>query len=161
MRLEIGSGEKPLEGYTHLDYRDLPGVDIIDDATTLTKIEDNSCDEIKAVQVLEHFSHKQTLDILKLWYSKIKDGGFLEVEVPDLTRFCKLWTAGFIKEPWAFTSIYGGQEYAENYHKAGFSVEYLIQLLLLAGFVNVENLMRGQPNPNCEIKLRAYKSVKQ
>ena len=77
MKLEIGCGETPSEGYTHLDIRKLPHIEIVDNATKLTKVEDDSCDEIKAIQVLEHFSHTKTLYILKLWYKKIKKGGFI------------------------------------------------------------------------------------
>lgn len=157
MNLEIGCGKNPLKGYTHLDIRKLPHIEIIDDATTLTKVKDKSCDEIKAVQVLEHFGHTKTLDILKVWFSKLKPGGILNVEVPDLKLFCYTWLKGYIKEPWAFISIYGQQDYDENYHKTGFSVKYLTWLLIQAGFDKIENLMKGKENNNCEIKLRAYK----
>ena len=157
MRLEIGCGDKPLEGYTHLDCRELPGVDIVDDATTLSKIKNGSCEEIIAIQVLEHFSHRDTLNILKLWHSKLAPGGVLHLEVPDLELFCRLWTNDYIKEPWAFVAIYGSQDYDGNYHKAGFSVRYLTYLLFHAGFLKIENLMADKSNPNCEIKLRAYK----
>lgn len=157
MKLEIGCGERPTPGYIHLDTRDLPHVDIIDNAEELNKVDNESCDKILSVQVLEHFSHTKTLPILKLWYSKIKPGGMLELEVPDLKLFCTLWANGYIKEPWAFISIYGEQNYPENTHKAGFSKEYLSYLLKQAGFKKVFNLMADKPNMNCEIKLQAIK----
>jgi len=156
-KLEIGCGNKPTPGYTHLDIRDLPHVDIIDDAETLEKIEDESCDKILAVQVLEHFSHKKTLNILKLWYSKLKSDGELELEVPDLKLFCTLWVNGFVKEPWAFISIFGGQNYPENTHKAGFTKNYLASLLKTVGFKQVIDLMWMKPNKNCELKIIAKK----
>lgn len=157
MRLEIGCGDKPLKNYIGLDIRNLPQVDIVDDATKLDKIDDNSCEEIKSVQVLEHFSHTQTLNILKLWYSKLKIDGFLHIEVPDLKYFCYRWLKGEIREPWAFIGIFGLQDYEENTHKAGFTIGYLTFLLKIAGFVEIENLMFGKDNSNCKIVLKAYK----
>lgn len=157
MKLEIGCGEKQTKGYTHLDIRELPGIDIIDDAETLVKIKDGSCDEIMTTQVLEHFSHTKTLNILKVWYKKLKPNGILHIEVPDLKLFCTLWVNGYIKEPWAFKSIYGLQDYKKNTHKAGFSKGYLIYLLLGAGFITITDLMADITNPDCIIKLIAYK----
>jgi hypothetical protein len=157
MKLEIGAGNKPTPGYIHLDERDLPDIEIIDDARILSKIENESCDEILAKQVLEHFSHRDTLNILKIWYSKIKPGGKIHIEVPDLKLFCTLWVNGYIREPWAFVSIYGGQDYDGNFHKAGFSVEYLTYLLNQVGFKDITNLMKDIPNTNYEIKLEAIK----
>jgi predicted SAM-dependent methyltransferase len=157
MRLEIGCGERPKEGYVHLDNIKLPHVEIIDNAETLEKIEDGSCEEILAVQVIEHFSHTKTLSILKTWYQKLAPNGILQLEVPDLKLFCTLWVNGYIKEHWAFISIYGEQTYEGNFHKAGFTKEYLHYLLIEAGFNRVEDLMGNKPNPNCEIKLKAYK----
>ncbi len=157
MKLEIGCGDRPREGFTNLDFRELPGVDIVDDATKLTKIEDNSCEEIRAVQVLEHFSHLETLNILKVWFSKLKEGGILHIEVPDMRKHCEMYMNGQIKEPWAFVCWYGGQDYEGNYHKAGFSVPYLTALMKAVGCTEIENLMEGKDNMNCEIKLRGRK----
>ena len=157
MKLEIGAGENPTEGYTHLDNRELPDIEIIDDARLLSKIENESCDEILAKQVLEHFSHRDTEDILKIWYSKLKPNGKLIIEVPDLKLFCTLWVNGYIKEPWAFKSIYGEQNYDGNFHKAGFTKEYLYYLFKKTGFKETYHLNGKEPNQNCELKMMAIK----
>ena len=43
MKLHIGCGDVIIPGWTNLDIDNLPGVDINDDARTLSKISDELC----------------------------------------------------------------------------------------------------------------------
>ncbi len=82
-KLNIGSNDFRYPGFLNVDVRDVPGVDIVDDVRFLTKIEDGSCEHIIAEAVLEHFSPDRTENLIKLWASKLKPGGILEIMVPD------------------------------------------------------------------------------
>ena len=80
LRLNLGSGDTPLEGYVNIDRKSGGQAYPLDYA-------DGSVDEVRASHVLEHFSHRQTLDVLKDWIRVLKPGGRLRVAVPDF-RWC-------------------------------------------------------------------------
>lgn len=92
--LEIGSGYRPTPGFTHLDANpNAPGVDIVGSGYPLPA---EACahqwDHIRAVDVLEHFSYRDTHAVLRGWASVLKPGGTLFVQVPDahtiMTWYC-------------------------------------------------------------------------
>ena len=83
-KLEIGSGNRPTEGYEHLDINpDCPCVEYV---TPMDKIpvDDNIFDKIKAIHVIEHQPWKNTLDTLKEWVRILKPGGTLQIATPNL-----------------------------------------------------------------------------
>jgi predicted SAM-dependent methyltransferase len=86
MKLHLGCANKIFDGWVNLDILEAEGVDIIDDASVLSKIDNNSCDIIYASMLLEHFSRNNTVEILKLWRSKLKHGGILRLSVPDFSK---------------------------------------------------------------------------
>jgi SAM-dependent methyltransferase len=58
MKLNIGCGKHPLEGYTNVDQFDFPGVDIVCKlGTEPLPLEDDSVDAIQANHVLEHLAN--------------------------------------------------------------------------------------------------------
>ncbi len=59
MKLEIGCGKKPREGYKTCDVRDLPEVDYVCMADNLP-FEDEQIDEIYSRHVVEHFNSKNS-----------------------------------------------------------------------------------------------------
>lgn len=77
IRLNIGAGP----------YNDDPRYTAIDiksgiDARKLP-YEDNSVDEVYASHVLEHFSFRETADVLAEWARVLKPGGIMRISVPD------------------------------------------------------------------------------
>lgn len=83
IRLNLGSNDLRYPDFINVDIRDVPGVDVVDDVTVLSKFEDNSVDKIYAEAILEHFAPDRTLDILRVWVRKLKQGGSILVMVPD------------------------------------------------------------------------------
>ena len=118
------------------------------DATKLDEVEDNSIEYIYASHLLEHIPHIQVKDVLKLWYSKLKEGGQLYINVPDLE-----WAADqllllrdnnlngyyhrFDTEHGLLSIFYGSQSHDGEYHKSGFTNKYLRELLKEIGFSEV------------------------
>jgi len=83
-KLNIGSHNKKLKGYINVDALDLPNVDVVCDLTkTPWKFDDNSIDEIVAVEFLEHLSFKYTSKVLYECFRILKKGGKLHIQVPD------------------------------------------------------------------------------
>jgi len=81
-------------------------------------VSDNTVDCILLVHVIEHFVRWQTIDMLKHYYQKLKSGGFLYIEMPDLDG-CISWCQKGKKAPhidtpigplnMGFTQLYGNQ----------------------------------------------------
>ncbi|MGZ8507251.1 MAG: class I SAM-dependent methyltransferase [Bacteroidia bacterium] len=74
LKIEIGSGKKPRIGYKTCDIRELPGVDYVCSADALP-FENNSVDEIFSRHVVEHFTLKEFLNVLKEWNRVLKPNG--------------------------------------------------------------------------------------
>lgn len=85
IRLEIGSGNCPHDGYVHLDINpEAKDVDLVADFTAGIPLEDNSCEEVLAVNCIEHVFWYQVRDILKEIYRILQPGGVLKAHLPDL-----------------------------------------------------------------------------
>jgi len=136
MKLQLGCNQKIFKGWTNLDIQDNPGVDIIDDASILSKIDDSSCDIIYACHLLEHFSRRDIPNIISLWYRKLKPGGTLRISVPDfnkvITRYLEYKN---IEE--VMGCVVGGHRDMFDKHGVIFDNESLSKILIDTGFLNV------------------------
>ncbi|MCK9288580.1 MAG: methyltransferase domain-containing protein [Sphaerochaetaceae bacterium] len=145
-KLNLGCGKDIREGFTNIDIRPLPGVDVVADVREVGI----KADYILARDVLEHFPQAETLDILKHWISLLNPGGIIEIQCPDV-----LWAYEVSRKRganWLIQLLYGGQDYPENFHKAGFTLEGLRKILKDLGLeiLSAENT----PHGNLFIKAR-------
>ena len=142
MKLHLGCGNIIIPNFINVDITPLPGVDVVDDVSTLTKFESNSVELIYACHVLEHFGHEEILPILKRWWDVLKSGGELRISVPDLDRIVKIYYDNWEhfqtvpNTPW-IGLIYVGQGTPYDYHKTGFNNCYLSHLLRQARFQEI------------------------
>lgn len=136
MKLHVGCGVKYLEGWTNLDIVNDNKVDILDDASLLLSIPDNSCDIIYASHILEHFGRHECVDILSLWYDKLKSGGILRIAVPNFEKVVEYYSK--TKDLNAIMGlVVGGQKNSYDDHKIIFDEESLSQMLFQVGFTDV------------------------
>jgi ubiquinone/menaquinone biosynthesis C-methylase UbiE len=92
MKLNLGCGDKILEGFVNVDVvesRAGKQPDVICDLHQLTPFEDDSADEIMAIHVVEHFWRWEVVDILKEWTRVLKPGGRMILECPNLVSACQ------------------------------------------------------------------------
>jgi hypothetical protein len=129
MKLNLGSGKTPLNGYGN--------VDIADGRTVypLEGIEDGSVSEIRASHVLEHFSHREVGDVLMHWVSKLEPGGVLKIAVPDLEKIAKGYLDGK-RAPWQ-AYLMGGQVDEYDFHGSAFDAEALTEVLAACGLERI------------------------
>jgi predicted SAM-dependent methyltransferase len=72
------------EHYPELNQQNLTMPDIIDDAETLTKIEDDSLDFIIGNHLIEHLSNP--IKALLTWSHKLKNNGIVFLAVPNMEK---------------------------------------------------------------------------
>ncbi len=142
MKINLGSGERPLPGFVNVDIlEDAPGVDVVADISERLPFEDHSADLIYAAHILEHFPNDQVPVLLRDWRRVLRDGGQLLVAVPDLDVIARMLVerSGWFTPPHApwIGAIYGGQKDAYDFHKTGFTAPWLAYLLSEAGFGTV------------------------
>jgi SAM-dependent methyltransferase len=92
MKLNLGCGDKILEGYVNVDVvesRAGKTPDVLCDLHQLTPFEDGVADEVMAIHVVEHFWRWEVVDILKEWSRVLKPGGKMILECPNLVSACQ------------------------------------------------------------------------
>jgi len=81
MKLNIGCGNKPLEGYVNLDHQKLLGVDVVHHLNQFPyPFNDNTFSVVEANHVLEHTDNP--LQVLEELYRILQVGGVVNVTVP-------------------------------------------------------------------------------
>lgn len=137
VKLNIGCGDKILEGYTNIDVVESRGdkkVDVICDIAKLDKFEDSCADEVLSVHVIEHFYYWEIEDVVKNWLRVLKKGGSLIIETPNLLSACQ----NVVNDPESFSApdsqfamwpLYGDPSHKDPLmcHKWLFTPESLIK----------------------------------
>ena len=101
-KLEIGSGNRPLEGYEHLDINpDCPCVEYVASMDKIP-VENDTFDKIKAVHVIEHQPWKDTLATLTEWTRVLKPGGVITIATPNLRWIAQSYIDARAKDETAF-----------------------------------------------------------
>lgn len=94
-KLEIGSGNRPLPGYEHLDINsNCPCLEYVCEMHQIP-VEDNIFDEIISVHVLEHQPWKMAKLTLTEWIRVLKPGGTLRIVTPNLRWIAQTYLAAF------------------------------------------------------------------
>jgi predicted SAM-dependent methyltransferase len=143
MKLHLGCGERYLEGYINIDFP--PTKHTVQTNTRVDKYADIlalryptlSVDEIRLHHVFEHFSRPVACALVVSWWSWLKPGGLLHIEVPDFDR-----TAWAVLNPLssdhsrhvALRHIFGSQEADWAFHREGWSAGRLRHLLESFGY---------------------------
>ena len=159
-RLNLGCGHTPKADFINVDARDLPGVDLISDVTSLP-FEKNSIDDIYAAHLVEHFSERSLTDIiLPHWLEILKAGGELTLIVPDAKSMINGFTQGEFSFEELREVIFGGQEYDGDFHFTMLTPESAVNLLERVGFVSADILTSGRRNGACyEFEIHARKKT--
>lgn len=130
IRLDIGSGDHPLAGYTPIDR--IYG----QEAFPLTDYADGSVDEIHASHILEHFSFGDVEKALSEWVRVLKPGGVIRVAVPDMEKVMANPTLAN-DAIWRFHAM-GGQTSPDDFHRSCFTAPLLRHYMEQAGVVEIE-----------------------
>lgn len=144
MRLNLGCGDDWMgAGIVNVDCRNLVPPDGMtflraDIADLAEMFADGVASEIWAKDVLEHFPQAQAGAVLDEWIRLLGPGGLLHLKTPDLAALAEFILRGAESDETKAYRVYGGQDYAENFHRAGFTVPLLRSLLEARGMEILE-----------------------
>jgi SAM-dependent methyltransferase len=149
LKLNLGCGDKILDGYINVDVAASRGgrsPDVLCDLRRLEPFADGSAEEVLAVHVVEHFWRWEVLDVLKEWVRVLRPGGRMVLECPNLLTACE----ELLKNPeaaagtgmeaqrtmWVF---YGDPRWQDPLmtHRWNYTPQSLAALMREAGLVNV------------------------
>ncbi|WP_221625487.1 methyltransferase domain-containing protein [Synechococcus sp. LTW-R] len=99
-------------------------------------IPDRSVDLIYACHVLEHFDRRSFPNVLREWFSKLKDGGILRLSVPNFESIVQVYISEGFQDGLSglIGLLVGGQRDASDFHKMIFDYNLLSSSLLETGF---------------------------
>ena len=144
MKLHLGCGDVKIDGYINVDIRSYPiyrtknpsSPDVIDDMTELRQFRKNTVSVIYICHALDHLTRFQYNFALKSWHQLLKKGGILRISVPDMENLCKYYVeTGDLNS--IRGTLYGGQDYKENFHYWGWDFNELSKDLKDVGFKKV------------------------
>jgi len=131
LKLNVGSGRNYRPDCINIDKYDKTAdmcLDIVDGLP----FNDNSVDKVLAYAILEHLGMFEVRDVLNEFHRVLKSDGILSIQVPDLQWVCEQ----IVKEPTPdmIHHLYGCQAHDGEFHKNGFTVDRLTNLLMSTGF---------------------------
>lgn len=165
VRLNLGCGDKILDGYINVDVapsRAGKKPDVLCDLHRLEPFANGDADEILAVHVVEHFWRWEVVDILKEWTRVLKPGGRMILECPNLISACQAFLADSSQRSrpdkngqttmWVF---YGDPGWKDPLmvHRWGYTPESLGDVMREAGLVDI----RQEP---AQFKLREPRDMR-
>lgn len=95
MNIQVGAGGVLIDGFKNVDIRDVPGVDIVADASNLKTIKDGEVEILFGHAVFEHFFLGHQLAALREWKRVIGSKGVLiMLGIPDFETIARLYLEG-------------------------------------------------------------------
>jgi len=143
--LEIGGGGNPMHR-PNMDIRPGPTVDIVADLNKKFPIDDASYSYVYCAYMIEHLSWRSIGGFLSEVKRILKPGGSAMFITANLLEQCRKAVQTEVWDENIPGMIFGGQDYPENSHRAGFSPAYAITLFYNAGFKDI----LVSPHPNCK-----------
>lgn len=150
IKLNLGCGKDIREGYDNIDiFSQNPKV-IKGDVTNLSNYQDNSVDEVLALDIIEHFPGVKVLSVLKEWCRVLKPGGLLIIRTPDIEvifdHFYPKAKNGQITWKRLSDIINGSQTTPYQFHHVTLSYSWLNQMLEECGIVATQKVRISNQN---------------
>ena len=132
-KLHIGCGGVKIDGFINIDAFKTLATDFVCEIENLPKyIGPNSISMIYSSHILEHFSRREAIEVLKMFYDFLQPGGELRISVPDLIKLADLAkTKSEFKDMETIQGVLmGGQETRYNYHRSIYWFNLLKRILV-------------------------------
>lgn len=158
IRLNLGCGHLPMDGYINVDRRPLPGVDVVAEVDALP-FGTGEVAEIWSAHLLEHFPQEQLRrQLLPAFHAMLVPGGRLRAVVPDAEAMMAAHARGALAYEDLREVTFGAQDYDGDFHYNMFTPVSLSGLLAEAGFGDITVVEAGRRNGRCyEFEMSAVK----
>lgn len=141
MKLHLGCGKRYKEGYVNIDAKSQKA-DLLWDKLNALPYEHNSVSEIMAIHLFEHIWPSEAREHVRHWYSLLKPGGKLILEMPDLYKAARNYIRDVDRGSvspnitMAMFPIFGDNPDKTVYdcHKWGWTFRTILPVLQDAGF---------------------------
>ena len=162
LKLNIGCGTLPLQGWINIDLIGLP-VDLIWDIRYPLPFGTNTVDAIFHEHVIEHLNPLHGYSLLKDCYRMLKPGGIMRIVAPDASKylhsyidrehqFLKAWRPGRLRPLMALQ-----EEFYGFGHRAIYDSDTMALFCNVAGFSIIESRQFGDtrltPCPDSEWRI--------
>lgn len=145
MKLNLGSGNRPIAGYVNIDIQERVNPDVVCDVLHGLPYEDNSVDEVRSFDFLEHMPLGSQIDIITEIWRVLKGGGLFEHFTPSTDG------RGAFCDPthMSFWNILSWRYYTDDAHRslygirAKFEVDTLHDVATEPGVVHTYGKMRA------------------
>src|ERR1700675_2736768 len=97
LKLDLGAGKNGKEGFTKVDRRAFPGIDVVTDLTALWPWETSAVDEAHMSHTLEHFNGEQRVHVMNELYRVLKPGAKCTIITP---HWCSSRAYGDFTHQW-------------------------------------------------------------
>lgn len=136
-KLNLGCGFDRRQGYVNVDLHDFHQPDLVADIRSLPMLSSGYYDEILAIDVLEHLQRQEGPPALLEWGRLLKDGGTLQLRVPNILGVARLLldSADDLDQQRTLVQcLFGTQAYNGDFHHNGYTEMLLRDDLRVAGF---------------------------
>ncbi len=137
MKLNVGSGRRYEPGYCNIDLFE----DILADkqmSATNLSFPDNSCEEVKAIQVIEHIDFFQSLYALSEFFRVLQSNGVLIIETPDIEKAFQSYLKGDYEQQKEILGWIFGIPHEGLQHKLCYPLKLLTEMLKKVGFSDIK-----------------------
>ncbi len=155
MKLNVGCGKKYDPNYINIDLYDNLVADKKMSALDL-KFAENSCQEVKALHLIEHLGFYQSIYSLSEFFRVLEPNGKLILETPDLERAFRIYlNSNYEQRKDVLRWIYGLPHQGYK-HKFCFPSQLLIEILEKIGFEEIiqTNFYNEESIPTVKIVCR-------
>lgn len=121
--------------------------DVVDDATTLSRVKDSSVNGLYSSHTIEHIAPEFSATMFANWFRVLKPGGRLEIRCPDVEWTWREYFAGRLPEAIVTELVLGIKTGPYEVHRNLWWASKLIGELLSAGFVAVRRIDYGFVHP--------------
>ena len=142
--IHFGCGNVADSRFLNVDARLFSHVDYVTDSPDMPAIPTGTVDLIYACHVFEHISFRNQSQVLMRWRDILKPGGKLMLSVPDFDKVIGSYSRGEGNLAGIQPILMGAQDYPGNFHFSLFTKEHLSNLLMAAGFTNVQDWRSDQ-----------------
>ena len=158
LRLHLGSGGHPLEGWVNIDILGMEP-DLYWDLRSGIPFPDGSAEAVFLEHVIEHFTLADDLDLLEDCRRVLAPGGIIRIGVPDFGRYLESYAGdgAFVEElrPGRPTRLLAVAEVALGHgHRSVWDGETLERVLTESGFTDARRRNWGdsglEPAPDSE-----------